>query len=277
MPIEIVRGRVPEPGEREFQEMMHYQGGQAEEDAASTPGPSDEPWENVVALHEPMSRHAFDWIVTHPELGGAVHGKVLDMAAGSCWMTALASRLAGVEGVWALDLSERFLTETGTRMIRRLEGCEEKIRFAVGDFNNMPFEDGYFDCAFLFAALHHSLAPVKLLREAIRCIRPGGSLLILESPTSLVRIARGRRKSLAMSAHAVTEIAWTVGEYRYMLDLACLPSGGCPGASYRLLPLPSPNPSPIKEAVKAALRLLGLEDVLKPPTYIIQVRPSEGG
>ncbi len=273
--MEIIRGRIPEVGEREYQEMMHYEGEQAERDAAATLGPSDEPWENVIALHEPMSKHALEWITSHPELAPVVNGKVLDIAAGSCWLTALTSRIEGVEGVWALDLSERFLTETGIRVIRKLEGREDRIHFAVSDFNQMPFEDDFFDCAFLFSALHHSLAPVKLLREALRCIRPGGSLFILESPSSVLRIGSNRRHSLSMSAGPVTEIAYTKAEEEYLVQLACLPVGKNEGSKYFFRGLPSPRPRMCKEAVKAVLRFLGLESALKPPTYVIQVIPDE--
>jgi ubiquinone/menaquinone biosynthesis C-methylase UbiE len=272
--MEVIRGRLPEPHEREYQEMMHYQGDQAETDAAATPGESDEPWENVIRLHEPVSHHALEWITRHPELGKAVRGRVLDIAAGSCWLTALVSKLKAVEGVWALDLSERFLTETGLRIVRRLGGEEDKIRLAVSDFNHMPFEDAFFDCGFLFSALHHSLAPVKLLREAVRCIRPGGSLFILESPSSVLNIAGKRRRSLQMSSRAVTEIAYTKAETEYLVRLACVPVAKARGAGCALHRLPSPNPRMLKETIKSVLRFFGLEDALKPPTYVIQMIPA---
>jgi SAM-dependent methyltransferase len=274
MAIEIIHGRLPEPNERAYREMMHYQSDQAEKDAAATPGDSDEPWENVIRLHEPLSHYALDWITSHPELGNAVRGKVLDIAAGSCWLTGLTSKRDTVDGVWALDLSERFLTETGLRIIRRLQGNEEKVRFAVGDFNHMPFADNFFDCGFLFSALHHSLSPVSLLREAIRCIRPGGSLFVLESPRSVLTIPRDRQHSLLISARAVTELCYTKAELEYIVRFAAIPFPGEAGAHCEFHRLPSPHPKPVKEAVKLVLRALHMEDFVKPPTYVIQVIPG---
>ncbi len=268
--MKIIRGELPAERDRENLERLHYESGRAEEDAHAVPGDSDEPWENVVRTHEPLSGPALEWILAHPEVGPAVAGRILDVGAGSCWLSARVSTLPRVQEVTALDLSERFLTTVGARVIDRLGGEAEKIAFAVSDFHRMPFEDSAFDCAFMFSVLHHSLAPVKLIHEALRCLRPGGMLLVLESPASLLQLRRKRARTLQASRDSVTEVAYTFGELKYVLDRAGLPFRG-KSTTPRYRPLPSPSPAPWKRAARGLLRALGLEDAVKPPAYVIEM------
>lgn len=247
--------------------MMHYESGRADRDARQTAGASAEPWLNVLRTHEPGSMPAFDWIVSQPELRARIHGKVLDVAAGSCWLSAKAALLPEVEQVYALDLSERFLRTTGERIVRHFGADPEKVTFVASDFNHIPLEDGSLDCAFLFAAIHHSLSPIKTLQEVGRCLRPGGAILVVESPSSLVHIRRQRRRSLALSEH-VTEIAYTREELEYVMAVACV-------GPVHALPLQAAGGRPVRRMVRHLLRRLGWEDaVLTPPTYLFVIEKS---
>lgn len=266
----VLRGAGPAPGDRESRERELYASGAAEREASAAPGASAEPWENVIALHEPLARHAAEWLLARPALGPRVRGRVLDVGAGTCWLSARISRQEAVEEVWAQDLSEEFLTSTGLRVFRHFGGRQEKLRLATGDFHRLPFQDDLFDCALLFAVLHHSLAPLKLLSEAIRCVRPGGAVFIHESPARVLHIARARENALRLSSGAATEIAYTRGELEYLVRHAALPHRG-KQCRHRFHPLPSRRPRWWKAAVRAALRPMGLEDVLLPCTYVISL------
>ena len=48
------------------------------------------------------------------------------------------------------------------------------VKFVAADALRQPFADGVFDCAVLFATLHHFLDPVGCLREMRRVVRPDG-------------------------------------------------------------------------------------------------------
>jgi SAM-dependent methyltransferase len=49
-----------------------------------------------------------------------------------------------------------------------------------GDLNHpMNFPDESFDCVFGYSVLEHLLNPCAYLRESFRCLRPGGTLIIL--------------------------------------------------------------------------------------------------
>ena len=52
-----------------------------------------------------------------------------------------------------------------------------------GEMNALPFEDEQFDVAIFNASFHYSTDYAHTLREALRCLRPGGTILIVDSPT----------------------------------------------------------------------------------------------
>ena len=50
------------------------------------------------------------------------------------------------------------------------------------EMDHLPFADGQFDVAIFNASLHYSEDYCATLREAVRCLRPGGCLIVLDSP-----------------------------------------------------------------------------------------------
>jgi len=54
------------------------------------------------------------------------------------------------------------------------------VRLATADASALPFEDGSFATVFMRDLLHHLRNPEAALAEAVRVLRPGGSLCMLE-------------------------------------------------------------------------------------------------
>jgi len=50
------------------------------------------------------------------------------------------------------------------------------------EFDHLPFPNARFDAAIYNASLHYSPDYVRTLREARRCVRPGGRIIVLDSP-----------------------------------------------------------------------------------------------
>ena len=50
------------------------------------------------------------------------------------------------------------------------------------DLDRLPFQDSQFDCAIFNASFHYSEDYNRTLGEAIRCLRPGGSVIVADSP-----------------------------------------------------------------------------------------------
>ena len=148
-----------------------------------------------------------------------------------------------------LHLSRHFLTTVGERIIQRFDGDQTKITFAVSSFNRVPFPSADFDCAFLVAAIRHSLTPIKTLMEAHRLLRPGGVLIVVESPNAVIGLEQARARGVRVSRDTgITSICYTRREHEYMLRQAgfdqvpCLSRGR--GHPWRRAAGPARNPAP---------------------------------
>jgi ubiquinone/menaquinone biosynthesis C-methylase UbiE len=259
----VIRGTAPKPTEKEFIEMMHYDSGDADRDAALVKGRHEEPWVNVIEAFEPSSLPGFERMLAIPELRSRIAGRVLDVGAGTCWLSAKLSRLPEVDEVLALDLSERFLRTTGTRVLRTFDADLNKVTFVASDFNQIPLDEGSVDCAFLWAALHHSLSPIKTVKEVGRCLKKGGTLIVFEMPTTLVNIRKRRQMMLGLSEKA-TELTYTMDEWRYIFDNARLgPVTQYPSDEFKATP---------KGVVRQVMRKLHIEHLLMPhmPPYFFR-------
>lgn len=255
---------MPDPWEKEFQEQALYASGRADAEARAVAGDADEPWLNVINTHEPGAFPSIHRLLADPELRPRIRGTVIDVAAGTCILSAELSRLPEVTQVYALDLSEEFLTGTGARMLTRANAVEEKLTFIASDFNDIPLPAASVDAAFIFAAIHHSLSPIKTLQEVGRILKPGGTLFILENPASVVSIQQRRRESLALSTET-TEIVYTLDEFKYMIANANI--GPCDVRVWDVLSRPGP-----RRWVRTIARRLGVEHiVLPPPNYLFVI------
>lgn len=93
---------------------------------------------------------------------GATHGHEYDYLKQSIGMEL--DRYYGIE--WNMEA-----VQTGTIQGRNI---------VHGDLNKaIEFPDEHFECIFGFSVLEHLLNPCKLLRENYRCLKPGGTLVIL--------------------------------------------------------------------------------------------------
>ena len=265
--IQIVYGKRPKKHEKEYIELLHYESGESDIDASKVAGPFSDPWLNVINAYEPASIPAFDRVLGIDYLREKIRGKVLDVGAGTCWLTAKTSLLPTVDQVFALDLSEKFMCTTGIRILKYFNAELRKITFVISDFNEIPLEEESLDCAFLFATIHHSLSPIRTLQEVARCLKKKGVLMILENPCSVIKIRKGRRKALELSKN-VTEIAYTRGELEYMAEVANI--GKVENFTFDIL-----SSRGIKMVVRKILRHLGVEDgLINPPTYLFVVEKS---
>jgi SAM-dependent methyltransferase len=98
-------------------------------------------------------------------------GDVLDVASGD---GALAQLLAPrVRSLSCVDLSERVVAAGRTRL-----ADHPQATVLQGDMHALPLADQSFDLVLLLQALPYSEQPDRVLREALRMLRPGGRLLL---------------------------------------------------------------------------------------------------
>lgn len=267
MGIPIIRGKVPAPGDGEYGEMRHYASGGAQSDADAVGSGSAEPWIDVIRKYEPSAFPATERLLADEVLRARIKGTAIDVGAGTCFLTAKVSQLPSVDHVYAIDMSEEFLTSTGARILEHFNAEPGKVTFVASDFNAIPLPDAFADTAFIFAAIHHSLSPIKTLQEVARVVKPGGTIFILENPVSVLKIRQVRRYFLSLSRTGnVTEIAYTRRELEYVIDNAKI--GDWEAHTWDVLGRPGP-----RRWIRHLLRALKLEDILlNPPNYLFAIR-----
>ena len=106
--------------------------------------------------------------------------RVLDIGAGNGWLSYRLA-LSGHRPV-AVDVCSN--AYDGLEAARHYATIlpEFFARFEA-EMNCLPFDDAQFDVAIYNASFHYSTDYERALREAIRCLRPGGTILIVDSPT----------------------------------------------------------------------------------------------
>lgn len=130
-----------------------------------------------------------DWALDRAGLRPA--GVVVDLGAGSCWLSAHLARRPEVERCIGVEFSERRLRDLAPVAIAHLGAPPEKIERRLADFNAPGLEDGIADFVFTDAAFHHASDPVALGRVAHALLRPGGTFVLHREPTlSLLRRSR---------------------------------------------------------------------------------------
>jgi SAM-dependent methyltransferase len=263
--IPVIAREPPSETAPELQELEKFEAGAAADDARQIPGPHGEVWINGRDQREPASPLAVEFALAHPAIRTRVRGDAIDLRAGTCWLTARLSTLFDIDTVVALDRRERFLTEVGSRVIQKRRGRQDKVRFAIGSCNRIPFPGGSFDCAFLVAAMH-SLDPVETLVDARRVLRGDGTLILVERPSSVFGVRANRRRARGMRrVSAPTESCYTAAELHSMLRDA-----GFERVSF--YPVDVLTRGVMRRGLRGLLRTIWLENVIKPPVYVIVAR-----
>ncbi|RME33782.1 MAG: class I SAM-dependent methyltransferase [Gammaproteobacteria bacterium] len=105
--------------------------------------------------------------------------RALDLAAGTCDVTARLHRLTGEEGlVVASDINASMLSIGRDRLLDR--GIARGVSFALADAQALPFRDGSFDAVTIAFGLRNVTHQDRALAEMYRVLRPGGTAVILE-------------------------------------------------------------------------------------------------
>lgn len=104
---------------------------------------------------------------------------VLELCAGTGYLSRLAAELRPAAELYALDLSPEMLA-VGRR--RAASAGLDHIEFVEGDAADLPFADDRFDVVLAAFGLHELPTDVRnsAVRETARVLRPGGRLLVVD-------------------------------------------------------------------------------------------------
>jgi ArsR family transcriptional regulator len=100
---------------------------------------------------------------------------VVDIGCGEGYLTVEVARWA--RRVIAVDRAPVVLARARALAGRRRV---DNITFKRGEIDRLPLESASVDVALLSQALHHSADPARTVAEAVRVVRPGGRILILD-------------------------------------------------------------------------------------------------
>ena len=140
-------------------------------------------WRIRARSHDYLMRHLLPG--KHP--GGA--WRVLDLGAGNGWMS---HRLAlSCHRPCAVDLVVNDSDGLGAARHYLARLPEPFPRFQAS-FDRLPFADAQFDVAIFNASFHYCEDGEATLRESLRCVKPGGRVVISDTPW-YPREADGRR------------------------------------------------------------------------------------
>ena len=100
---------------------------------------------------------------------------VADIGCGEGYLTLEAARWA--RSVIGVDRSDEVLERARALAARRRV---MNVQWKKGDLARLPLRDGSIDVALLSQSLHHAKDPDDALAEAVRVLKPGGRVLILD-------------------------------------------------------------------------------------------------
>jgi SAM-dependent methyltransferase len=101
--------------------------------------------------------------------------KILDLGAGNCWLSYRLAELRHQPVAVDIFADHR----DGLRAARHYPVF---IPVVEADFDLLPVADSAFDVVVFNASFHYSADYARTLAEARRCLRPGGRVVILDSP-----------------------------------------------------------------------------------------------
>jgi ArsR family transcriptional regulator len=147
--------------------------------------------EDESRLHEVL-RHRKENFETHGDIRQLVPGRswaawaralghlippleVVDIGCGEGYLTVEAARWA--KTVFGVDRSDEVLERAKALAGRRRVA---NVQWRKGDLSHLPLRDSSMDVALMSQALHHAKDPEEALAEAVRVLRPGGRLVILD-------------------------------------------------------------------------------------------------
>ena len=171
-------------------------------------------WDDLRSLHSPDGPVE---TALQAALGEKL-GDLLDIGTGTGRIAELLS--AGSRSVTGLDNSPEMLRLARARL-QHLPA--DGLHLVQGDFSALPFADAVFDTAVFHQVLHYAQEPERVLVEAARVTRPGGTIAVVD-------FAAHDREELR-SQHAHARLGFTDEQ---MLTL--LGDAGFAAASPRALP-----------------------------------------
>jgi ubiquinone/menaquinone biosynthesis C-methylase UbiE len=138
--------------------------------------------ESMVARFEARGKHpAFANMLSEylDAMQIAPAASVLDLGCGTGLVARAIARHSGFTGsVAGIDLSPHLVA--AAKRLAAEEGIGARIAFQHGDARQLPFADATFDAVVAHTLISHVPAPLAVLKEAARVLKPGSTLAVFD-------------------------------------------------------------------------------------------------
>ena len=145
-------------------------------------------------------------------------GSILEIGAGSCWLSAVLSRFHEVKEIYALDFSRDILKKVAPAMMNHLNANTRKIIRVRGSFYNLIPLNTQFDFVVSDGALHHTKYPTAVLNQISKVLKLDGSFVCVREPLApklpILRSITKRKFGTHERKYGVTENIYTLNEWR---------------------------------------------------------------
>ena len=142
---------------------------------------------------------------------GALEGRMLDLAGGPGAYAILACKANPKLRATTLDLPA--ISAFAAAKVAAA-GLSERIECVAGDYHAAPPEEGAFDCATIFGALHQeSPEDIRtILSNAAAALKPGGKLFVLDMMTDSTRANPPFSALFALNMALTTRNGWVFSD-----------------------------------------------------------------
>ncbi|MGW2617591.1 class I SAM-dependent methyltransferase [Streptomyces sp. NPDC001500] len=145
--------------------------------------------------------------------------RVLDAGVGPGHLSVECAALLGAEVV-GIDINPAML-ELAAAHASAVPEAAGRVQLLLEDVHHLSFHDASFDAVVSYSCFHHWARPTTALRELARVLRPGGSLVVIDTdadgrPAVGARLRRMEPRFARFVAEAFAE-SWTVGSVRALV------------------------------------------------------------
>jgi ubiquinone/menaquinone biosynthesis C-methylase UbiE/broad specificity phosphatase PhoE len=105
--------------------------------------------------------------------------RILDVGTGNGLLPLMLAE-TGASVVVGIDISPEMLEQAEFLRLSQPGAASERVSFRLAPIQSLPFRDESFDTVTCRLVLNHSTKPARLIREMVRVLRPGGTLVLAE-------------------------------------------------------------------------------------------------
>jgi ubiquinone/menaquinone biosynthesis C-methylase UbiE len=116
-----------------------------------------------------------------PDAWESFKGRGIDLGSGVGCISATIATKEEVKKIYSLELVESVVSLCQPIVINKILGKNsDKVISVMGDFDHLKIKDASLDFATCWFSMHHSLDPVRTLKEAYRVLKPGGRFVFVD-------------------------------------------------------------------------------------------------